>query len=148
MSFFLLPSLISRSSSLWIWPRFYRVNCYIAHSCTCELKQVDHKKRSSNFCVDSDAVFVNGFRVSNCLCALKLWASAVELGFEDDFSDSRDSVFVNSFSVTSSLCAQKRSASAVDLGFRYDFWYSWDSVSSTVSQSPVVYVRRRCQRQP
>jgi hypothetical protein len=47
--FFLLPSLISRSSSLWIWPWSYRVNCYIAHSCTCELKQADHKKRSSNF---------------------------------------------------------------------------------------------------
>ena len=49
LEFFLLPSLISRSSSLWIWPRSYRVNCYIAHSCTCELKQADHKKRSSNF---------------------------------------------------------------------------------------------------
>ena len=44
-----------------------------------------------------------------------------ELGFEDDFSDSKDSVFVNSFSVTSSLCAQKMSASAVELGFKDDF---------------------------
>jgi hypothetical protein len=44
----LLPSLISRSSTLWIWPRSYWVNCYIAHSCTCELKQADHKKRSSS----------------------------------------------------------------------------------------------------
>jgi hypothetical protein len=84
---------------------------------------------------------------------MKSSASAVELGFEDDFSDSRDSVFVNSFSVTSSLCAQKMSASAVDLGFRYDFWYSWVSrmifrtaatlFSSTVSQSAVVYVRKK-----
>ena len=55
-------------------------------------------------------------------------ALAVELGFEDDFSDSRDSVFVNSFSVTSSLCAQKISATAVELGFQDDFWYRWDSV--------------------
>ena len=49
-----------------------------------------------------------------------------ELGFEDDFSDSRDSVFVNSFSVTKSLCAQKMSASAVELGLQDDFWYRWD----------------------
>jgi hypothetical protein len=48
---------------------------------------------------------------------MKISASAVELGFEDDFSDSRDFVFVNSFSVTSSLCAQKMSASVVELGF-------------------------------
>jgi len=53
---------------------------------------------------------------------MKISASAVELGFEDDFSDSRDSVFVNSFSVTSTLCAQKMSASAVELGFLDDFW--------------------------
>jgi len=59
---------------------------------------------------------------------MKSSVSVVELGFEDDFSDTRDSVFVNSFSVTSSLSAQKLSASAVELGFRYDFWYSWDSV--------------------
>jgi hypothetical protein len=59
---------------------------------------------------------------------MKSSASAVELGFEDDFSDRRDSVFVNSFSITSSLCAQKMSASAVELGFQDDFWYRWDSV--------------------
>ena len=53
---------------------------------------------------------------------MKSSASAVELGFEDDFSDNRDSVFVNSFSVTSSLCAQKVSASVVELGFLDDFW--------------------------
>jgi len=53
---------------------------------------------------------------------MKSSASAVELGFEYDFSDSRDSVFVNSFSVSSSLCAQKTSLSAVELGFLDDFW--------------------------
>ena len=52
---------------------------------------------------------------------MKISASTVELGFEDDFSDSRDSVFVNNFSVSSSLCAQKISASAVELGFLDDF---------------------------
>jgi hypothetical protein len=57
---------------------------------------------------------------------MKSSLSGVELGFEDDFSDTRDSVFVNGFSVISSLCAQKMSASAVELGFRYDFWYIWD----------------------
>jgi hypothetical protein len=41
----------------------------------------------------------------------------VELGFEDEFWDTRDSVFVNGFSVSSSLFAQKMSASAVELGF-------------------------------
>ena len=45
----------------------------------------------------------------------------VELGFEDDFWDSRDSVFVNYFSVSSSLFAQNMSASAVELGFFDDF---------------------------
>ena len=79
---------------------------------------------------------------------MKISASAVELGFEDDFSDSRDSVFINSFSVTSSLCAKKMSASAVELGFQDDFGTGGTQFSSTVSQSPVVYVRRRCQRQP
>jgi len=59
---------------------------------------------------------------------MKISASAVELGFEDDFLDSRDSVFVNSFSVTSSLCAQKMPASAVEQGFQDDFWCCWDSV--------------------
>ena len=46
-----------------------------------------------------------------------------QLGFDDDFSDSKDSIFVNGFSVTSSLCAQKMSASAVELGFLDDFWF-------------------------
>jgi hypothetical protein len=49
-------------------------------------------------------------------------ASAVELGFQDDFWYWWDLVFVNGFSVTSSLCAQKMSALAVELGFLDDFW--------------------------
>jgi ethanolamine utilization microcompartment shell protein EutS len=48
---------------------------------------------------------------------MKISASAVELGFEDEFWDTRDSVFVNGFSVSNSLFAQKMSASAVELGF-------------------------------
>jgi len=52
---------------------------------------------------------------------LKISASAVELGFEDDFWDSRDSVFIKGLSVRSSLFAQKMSASAIELGFFDDF---------------------------
>ena len=52
---------------------------------------------------------------------MKISASAVELGFEDDFWDTRDVVFVNGLSVSSSLFAQKMSASAVELGFFDDF---------------------------
>jgi len=52
---------------------------------------------------------------------MKISASAVELGFEDGFSDSRDSIFLNSFSVSSTLCGQKMSASAVELGFLDDY---------------------------
>jgi len=65
--------------------------------------------------------FRHQFLSKQCLCTLKISASAVELGFEDDFWDTRDSVFVNGFSVSSSLCAQKMSASAVELGFLDDF---------------------------
>jgi len=50
------------------------------------------------------------------LCRLKIPASAVELGFEDDFWEGRDSFFVNGLSVRSSLFAQKMSASDVELG--------------------------------
>jgi hypothetical protein len=46
---------------------------------------------------------------------------AVELGFDDDFWDSRDSFFVNGLSVRSSLFAQKMSAPAVELGFLDDY---------------------------
>jgi hypothetical protein len=70
-----------------------------------------------------DSVFINSLSVTSSLCAWKMSASAVELGFEDDFWDSRDSVFVNYFSVRSSLCALKMSASAVELGFLDDFWF-------------------------
>jgi len=72
---------------------------------------------------------------------MKISASAVELGFKDDFWDSRDSVFVNSFSVSSSLCAQKISASAVELGFLDDFCVAGYLFSSTVSETAVVYVQ-------
>ena len=71
---------------------------------------------------------------------MKSSASAIELGFEDDFSDIRDSVFVNNFSVTSSLCAQKMSASAVEVGFLDDFWVPGSKFLSTVSKPAVVYV--------
>jgi len=53
---------------------------------------------------------------------MKISASAVELGFEDDFWDSRDSIFINGLSIMNILFAQKMSASAVELGFLDDFW--------------------------
>jgi len=55
------------------------------------------------------------------MCRLKISASAVEMGYEDDFWDSRDSVFINGLSVRSILFAQKMSASDVELGFLDDF---------------------------
>ena len=66
--------------------------------------------------------------------------SAVEVGFEDDFWDSRDSVFVNGFSVSNSLCSLKMSASVIELGILDDFWDTKGSLSSMFSQSPVLYV--------
>jgi len=69
-----------------------------------------------------DLVFVNGFLGSSILCRLKISASAVELGFEDEFWDSRGSVFSNGLTVTSSLFLQKMSALAVELGLLDDFW--------------------------
>jgi len=66
--------------------------------------------------------FRHRFLSQQCLCTLKISVSVVELGFEDDFWDTRDSVFVNGFSVSSTLCAQKMSASLVELGFLDDFW--------------------------
>jgi hypothetical protein len=71
---------------------------------------------------------------------LKISASAVELGFEDDFWDGRDSVFINGLSVRSILFAQKMSASDVELGFLDDFWVLGISFSSTVSEAAVVCV--------
>ena len=41
-----------------------------------------------------DLVFVNSYCVRSSLFTLKISASAVELGFEDDFWDTRDSVFI------------------------------------------------------
>jgi len=55
---------------------------------------------------------------------VKISASAVELGFEDYFCDTRDSVFVNGLSMRSILFAQKMSMSAVELGFLYEFFGS------------------------
>jgi hypothetical protein len=74
------------------------------------------------------------------VCRLKILASAVELGFEDDFWDGRDSVFINGLSVRSILFAQKMSASDVELGFLDDFWVLGTSSSSTVSEAAVVCV--------
>ena len=68
-----------------------------------------------------DLVFVNGFCARSSLFTLKISASAVELGFEDDFWDTRDSVFVNGLCVRSSICAHMMSSSAVELGFVDDF---------------------------
>jgi len=74
------------------------------------------------------------------VCRLKISASAVELGFEDDFWDGRDSVFINGLSVMSILFAQKMSASELELGFLDDFLVAGTSFSSTVSELAVVYV--------
>jgi ethanolamine utilization microcompartment shell protein EutS len=74
------------------------------------------------------------------LCTLKIPASAVELGFLDDFLDRRESVFINSLSVRSILFAQKMSASDVELGFLDDFWVPRTLFSSTVSEAAVVCV--------
>jgi hypothetical protein len=71
------------------------------------------------------------------VCRLKISASAVEVGFEDDYWDDRDSVFINGLSVRSSLFAQKMSSSAVELGFLADFWVPGTSFSSTVSEAAV-----------
>jgi hypothetical protein len=73
------------------------------------------------------------------VCRLKISASAVELGFEDDFCDGRDSVLFNGLSVRSILFAQKMSPSNVELGFLDDFWVPGTSFSSTVSEQAVVY---------
>jgi hypothetical protein len=53
---------------------------------------------------------------------MKISESAIELGFEDEFWDSRGSVFINGLSVMSSLFLQKMSASAIELGLLDDFW--------------------------
>src|SRR3990172_933966 len=71
--------------------------------------------------VSRDLVFINSLKASDSLCTLKISALAVELGFEDDFWDTRASVFVKGLCVRSSLCAQKMSSSAVELGFVHDF---------------------------
>jgi len=49
------------------------------------------------FCDIRDSVFVNGLSVRSILFAQKMLASAVELGFLDDFLGPRVLVFVNGF---------------------------------------------------
>jgi hypothetical protein len=51
---------------------------------------------------------------------VKISASAVELGFEDDFWESRDFVFINDLSVRSSICAEDVSVRR-GTGFLEDF---------------------------
>ena len=74
------------------------------------------------------------------MCRLKISASAVELGFEDDFWDNRDSVFINGLSAMGILFAQKISASDVELGFLDDFLVAGTSFSSKFSELALVYV--------
>jgi len=74
------------------------------------------------------------------VCRLKISASALELGFEDDFWDGRESVFINGLSVMSILFAQNMSASNVELGFLDDFWVPGTSFSSTLYEAAVVCV--------
>ena len=71
------------------------------------------------------------------MCRLNISASAVEMGFEDDFWDGRDSIFINSLSIRNILFAQKMSASDVELGFLDDFWVPRSSFSLTVSEAAV-----------
>jgi ethanolamine utilization microcompartment shell protein EutS len=52
---------------------------------------------------------------------MKISASAVELGFEDDFWDNKDSILMNGLSIKSILFAQKMSVPAVELGFLDDY---------------------------
>jgi hypothetical protein len=94
-----------------------------------------------------EVVFVNGFLDSSSLCALKISASSVELGSRDDFWVGSDAFFVNCFCVNSSSCPLKISSSGVELGFEDYFREAGTQFSSMVSQSAVVYVRRRCQHQ-
>ena len=75
-------------------------------------------------------------------------ASAVELGFLDDFLGPRDLVFVNGFLGSSSLCRLKISASAAELGFEDDIWDTGALFSSMICLAGVVYLRRRCHCQP
>jgi len=66
--------------------------------------------------------------VRSSLFAKKMSASAIELGFLDDFLGPRVLVFVNGFCGSSSMCRLKISASAVEMGYEDDFWDSRDSV--------------------
>jgi len=101
-----------------------------------------------DFWYSRDSLFIKGLFVRSSLFAQKMSASAVELGFLDYFLGPGVLVFVNGFSASSSLCTLKISASAVELGFEVDFWDIGAHFSSRVCLSGVVYLRRRCQRQP
>jgi hypothetical protein len=59
---------------------------------------------------------------------MKISASAVELGFLDDFLGPKEPVFVNAFSINKSPCAKEMSASAVEMGFLHDFLVPKDLV--------------------
>jgi hypothetical protein len=90
--------------------------------------------------VSIDSVFVNNFWFGGSLCALKIWASAVELASGVDFRVCSDSVFVNDFCFCSSLCALKISASAVELVPVLISGCAATQFSSMISDSAVVYV--------
>jgi hypothetical protein len=83
--------------------------------------------------VGCNLVFVNDFWVSTSLGALKISASAVELGSDDDCYIGNETFFINDLWVSKSLCALKIWASAVELGSGDDFLVSRDLVSSTIS---------------
>jgi hypothetical protein len=95
-----------------------------------------------------DLVFVNGLCASSSLGALKISVTAIELGSRDDFWVSSEAFFVNYFYVSSILCALKISASGVELGSRIICGTAGTQFLSTVSPSALVYLSRRCQRQP
>jgi ethanolamine utilization microcompartment shell protein EutS len=70
-------------------------------------------------------------------------ASAVELGFLDDFLGPRVLVFDNDFEASSSPCTMKISVSAVELGFEDDFSDSRDFVFiNGLSVSSSLYAQK------
>jgi hypothetical protein len=113
-------------------------------------------------------VFVNGFWASSTLCRLGQHGLSFHQRFvwqeyficEEDVSVSRrtgllgwflgprDLVFINGVWGSSSLCGLKISESAVELVLRMIFGTAGTQFSSTVCLSGVVYLSRRCQRQP
>jgi len=100
-----------------------------------------------DFLGPKEPVFVNAFSINKSPCAKKMSASAVEMGFLHDFLVPKDLVFINGFWASRSLCALKIWASAAELGSMMISGSALTHFSSMVSQSAVVYVRWRCQRQ-